>query len=169
MSIDPPPVLPPPKFVSTVLELMECVCTHVVSDGAGPVCWCGIYPGSAVSWEYCGSCENDVCGMAWVRPSQAYPYDTFPFPTLDPNCKKPLALGIEVGVIRCVPVMEEDGSLPDAESMTVAGIGQILDMIALYRAISCCTVDLTVQEWTPVSGGGCAGGFWTVFLDTNLA
>lgn len=170
MSNPDPPVLLPPKFLTKVLELVECVCAHVESEGAGAVCWCGLYPGQAVSFDYCGECDGGACGMAWVRPTQFYPSDTFPLPTIDMTCTKPLALGLEVGVVRCMPLIGADGELPSNEDMNIAGIAQLLDAMALYKAIACCEgVNLTVEQWQPASGGGCAGGFWTVFLDTNVA
>jgi hypothetical protein len=149
-------------------DLHACVCEAVATDGQGPVCWCGIWPGETVSWDFCGAeCSSDACGMAWVRAGIAAPFDTFPVAVLDPNCDKPLFYEIEVGILRCLPVMDEDGSLPSPEAITEAALGLAIDQMALHRAIRCCELtSKVVANWRPVGPqGGCVGGFWTLYVD----
>jgi len=63
--IDPPVQVP--SIVESLLALSDCVCELLVTHGAGSTCWCGLYPGAAVSWEYCGECQSGACGMGYVR------------------------------------------------------------------------------------------------------
>lgn len=148
-------------------DLIACVCSNVTEHGQGETCWCGLYPGEAVSWEFCGECSTGKCGMAWVRPATANPYSTFPLLALDPNCVKPLAYEIEIGILRCLPVAENDGTLPTPEVYAEATYGLMMDQMALHRAIRCCEFkDVTLGPWRPVGPqGGCVGGFWTIWVD----
>lgn len=159
-----------PPIAPFLLELLDCLCEHVDQYGQGPVCWCGIYPGSQVSWEYCGECSSGTCGMAYVRPGTAQPYNTFPIGELDATCASPIFHNIEVGIVRCLPTAEDDGSLPDAKELTEAALGMVHDQFALHRAIRCCEyvkpATLAVETWQPVGpSGGCHGGYWTLFVD----
>jgi hypothetical protein len=149
-------------------DLHECVCESLALNGQGPTCWCGIWPGETVSWDYCGAeCKNDACGMAWVRAGTSAPYSTFPLAELDSACEKPLFYEIEVGVLRCLPIIEDDGSLPAAADITEAALGLAIDQMALHRAIRCCRLGaFALGAWRPVGPqGGCVGGFWTLYVD----
>lgn len=170
--LDPHPehpiVLPLPTVITTVAALVDCLCEELTVSGGGPVCWCGAYPGASVSWEYCsgGECTNGACGMAWVRPAAVFPYDSFPIPSLDPRCERPLAWAIEVGVLRCMPQPDDGELLPPDEMLTVT-MTTMLDARAIHTAIKCCDgVEAAVEQYTPVGPlGGCVGGFWTAYLD----
>ena len=152
----------PTPTALTLLNLIDCVCTELAASGAGPTCWCGLYPGAQVSWEGCGECNTGACGMGYVRLIGGFPYDVFPTPTIDDRCAKPLAFALEVGALRCLP--HGDGLLdPAATAETV--IDQMADARALYNAIKCCPGPrLGVQNYIPVGPqGGCVGGYWTAY------
>lgn len=153
----------PPAIAVALLDLTECVCTELATTGGGPMCWCGLYPGLTVSWDYCGECEGDKCGMAYIRLAGVTPYDLFPFPAVDDRCVKPLAWGIEIGALRCFPT-PADGSLVDPNTMAEVAMIQVLDAQAVWRAIKCCGIDLAVEAWRPLGPlGGCVGGAWSAF------
>jgi hypothetical protein len=165
--IEPPIALPIPGIIVALTDLIECVCGLLATEGAGEPCWCGIHPGAQVSWDYCsgGECSSDMCGMAWVRPDLVFPYDSFPLPVVDPNCRKPLAWRVEVGALRCMPQPSTGELLTPVESMAVTW-GQILDARAIHKALQCCDVSVTVEGYTPVGPqGGCVGGFWVGYVD----
>lgn len=152
------------------MELLDCVCENVAQYGQGDVCWCGIYSGSSVPLEHCVVCDSDTCGMAWVRPGAAAPYQTFPATQVDATCAWPILHAVEVGIARCMPTMNDDGSFPDAVSVSDASLGLVFDQFALHRAIRCCKTDtvdsVAIQGWTPVGpAGGCHAGFWTILVD----
>jgi hypothetical protein len=151
-----------PTMSLTLVELTECLCMTMAEASSGPVCWCGTYPGAQVSWEYCGECAGDTCGMAYVRLAGIAPYDEFPIPTVDDRCTKPLFMGLEVGVLRCFP-QPEDGSLPTDDVLTEVALAQIADAEALYSVLVCCQ-GIGVGQYVPVGqAGGCVGGFWTAY------
>ena len=159
-----PIALAPPAISLALVDLAECVCAELAVTGAGPTCWCGLYPGEAVSWEYCENCGADTCGMGYVRLAGVFPYDTFPLPTIDERCVRPLAWAVEVGALRCVP-QPASGELLDPVSMSEVVLRQTLDAAALHRAMKCCGQDIAVERYVPVGpAGACVGGFWVGYL-----
>jgi hypothetical protein len=81
-----PIAIAPPRIIMALVDLADCICTELAATGAGPTCWCGLYPGAQVSWEFCGECSGNTCGMGWVRLAQVFPYNVFPTGTIDLNC-----------------------------------------------------------------------------------
>jgi hypothetical protein len=163
--VDPRQITIPPQLVAMqMMELKNCVCEALAEFGGGELCWCGLYPGQQVSWEYCGECAGDVCGMAYVRLAGVFPYDVFPEAVIDQRCVRPLAWEIEVGALRCIP-QRPDGEPLDQRSMNEVALHQINDAYAIYWAMRCCGIELAVGSYVPVGPeGGCVGGFWTAFL-----
>ena len=160
--IEPTPITQ--AVVVALADLADCVCTELASSGGGPTCWCGLYPGATVSWDFCGECAGDLCGMGYVRLAGVFPYSSFPEPLTDTRCTRPLGWSVDVGALRCVPT-SADGSLPDPTTMSEVAINQVLDASALHRAIKCCGYDVAIEGYLPVGPqGGCVGGFWRAHL-----
>jgi hypothetical protein len=160
--IEPGPVTQ--HVLNALAELSEAVCGELAASGAGPTCWCGLYPGAAVSWEYCGECSGDHCGMGYVRLASVFPYSTFPVQVIDFQCTLPLAWSVEVGALRCLH-QPTDGELLGPEAMSFVAIEQVLDAQALYRALKCYGYQIAAEGYVPVGPqGGCVGGFWRAHL-----
>lgn len=155
----------PPRLALALGDLAECVCEQLTINGAGPTCWCGLYAGALVAWDYCaGECGNGVCGMGWVRLSAGFPYQVFPQQFLDLRCTLPVAWQIEVGAVRCMPQMPDGGPI-DADTMANVALAQSLDARALHTAMQCCGHEIAAELYTPTGPeGGCVGGFWTGYL-----
>ena len=150
--------------------LRDCICEALAKDGQGPTCWCGIWPGIEVAWDYCGDCGNGTCGMGYVQPGIVFPYSTFPFADTESNCSRPLAFQVEVGVVRCMPTMDEDGELPSESEITDTALGMVLDQRALFCAIRDCQARglVVVEGWNPAGpSGGCVGGAWSIYVDPS--
>lgn len=159
--------MPVPAAINAIIELTECMCELLALEGAGPTCWCGLYPGAAVSWEYCTACDGDTCGMGYVRLAMVSPYQVFPSPAVDDKCVLPTMWALEVGALRCMPT-PHDGEVLDVGSMAEVAIGQMLDARALRKAIKCCVPDLGLGLWSPAGpNGACVGGYWAAFLDMD--
>ena len=156
------------QTVSAILdELTRCVCRNLEGQGAGPTCWCGmIVSGDGATWDFCGECAGDTCGMGYVRLVSIFPYTTFPQPT--PGvCASEMGLTLEVGALRCLPIAVESGLPPSPEEIEESTLGVIADMHALQQAIMCCDLpgDPLVEIGTWMAQGprgGCVGGAWTV-------
>jgi hypothetical protein len=75
---------------------------------------------------------------------------------------------IEVGALRCFPILE-DGEILAPNDMNHLAAEQMQDAHALYRALLCCDApSMVVQAWTPLGPeGGCVGGMWTAFIGSS--
>ncbi len=155
----------PSSLTEALLELTDCVCTELATTGAGPTCWCGLWPGLDVSWEYCTDCPGDRCGMGWVRLAGINPYETFPTAAVDLRCTLPLAATVEIGALRCMPI-PGDGEILQPAPMGDVALTVTADALALRNAVLCCqNPNLALGLWQPTGPqGGCVGGFWTIFL-----
>lgn len=152
------------NVIGALADLADCVCTELAATGGGETCWCGLYPGALVSWDYCGECSGDRCGMGYVRLAEVFPYTVFPQQELDLRCTRPLAWTVEVGALRCLP-QPSDGSPLNPVTMAEIAVVQTLDASALYRAVKCCGTEAAVEVYQPLGPqGGCVGGFWRAYL-----
>lgn len=151
--------------------LADCLCTQLEQTGAGSTCWCGVYPGAQVSWEHCEACGEDKCGMGYVRLVSVYPTTMFPEPApRTETCRSLKAAQFEVGALRCMPTMEEDGSLPTPADLLDVTLSVVYDMEAMQAAIECCfadnRTDYRLGLYIPTGpSGGCVGGYWEVFAE----
>lgn len=154
-----------PASAGSLVELAQCVCDTVVSDGAGRLCWCGVYPGGVPTWDYCGECSGDACGIGYVSVVRIEPYRTFGVPEPVSGCATALQAVVKVGVIRCLPVVAE--GLPDPEDMSDTALNMHMDAYAIRRAIACCYPgDAVLRAYTALPAqGGCVGGEWECVID----
>ena len=148
-----------------LIDLSACLADELTQ----PTCWHGVWPGEEVPMDFCaGECDDDRCGMAYVRMSQMFPSTEFPVADAAAQCTSPLAYEIMVGVTRCAPVAQVDGSLPDPEEFAASALLQAEDQAAMVRAIRCCmSSDMlhVVGLWLPIGPlGGCVGGQMTVMV-----
>lgn len=162
-----PPIVYPNQVQLRLNDLATCLCAQIIADGLPEVCWCGQVPGEIVSFDYAGDC-NDACGMAWVRLIQVYPSTVVGEPSAQPgNCSTLLGFDVEIGIVRCAPVIQEGGEFPSVTEQADAVALQIADMMAMRRAIVCCSghKDFLLGPYTPVGpDGGVVGGAWTVAM-----
>lgn len=152
-----------------VARIVDCVCEKAATVGAGPMCFCGQVASPVPSWDYCGQCDGDHCGMAYVVVTEAFPYEGFPEPLEYALCDRPLAINIHVGALRCAPMPSDNGTLPNEADHMDSHLAVIADMGAIYEAVTCCGFrDVATSGWTALpETGGCVGGRWefTVSLD----
>jgi hypothetical protein len=152
-----------------VVDLASCVCAELDKASLPATCFCGVIPGD-VSYDYCGNdCAEGVCGgMAWVSPKLLIPSQQLAtsqgIGVASRRCQFPdLTLAVEVGIVRCAPMPDGDGSPPSLADYLDAAQLQLADMAALERALLCCQKDPPVLDaWNSVGpDGGCLGGVWT--------
>jgi hypothetical protein len=146
-------------------RLVTCLCESLETQGAGPTCWCGIWPGDNVSWEFCGECRGGTCGMGYVKVDSVFPTTTGPERAGGGTCHTPLSATIQVGALRCLPV-PASGEIPSPDVMAQVAADQFADMLAMRYAVSCCGVDMEVLNAYQALGpqGACVGGEWTFVM-----
>lgn len=160
---------------AVTLDIMDavrsCLC-EALGDGDDQPCFCGLYSGPLTVADWC-SCSTDRrgvkgCGMAWVRLDRGpWPTTSFPQVAQGPNnCGSQLAIQLELGVYRCLPVSAADGEPPTAVQQAEATIQQLADMAAMHRVITCCEAiqdrPHVMGTYLPRGDGDCGGGIWTV-------
>ena len=159
-----------PNAVQDKLEqIAACVCAQIEVDGLPKTCFCGILPGAEVAWDYTGTCDDEGnCGMAWVRLIAAYPSSVIGQPSEQPgNCSSLIGMDVEIGILRCVSMPEDDGTPPPAVDLQADAALQIADAMALRKAATCCAPekDFVLGAYVPIGpAGGLAGGMWTMSL-----
>jgi hypothetical protein len=150
-----------------LVELTACLCAELEEAQLPELCFCGVVPGADVAWDYVGTSGGD--GMAWVRLVSVYPSTVFP--TTDASlrsCATALAAQVELGVLRCAPNPQDDGTPPSAAAQWEATRLQMADMRAMYRAVKCCAAkgrQMVVGQYNPTGPrGGVVGGTWQVWV-----
>ena len=148
-----------------VVKLLAQVVHEAEHCGAGPLCTAAVFPGVEVPWDYAGDCGS-TCGFAYVRLMTSFPYDVFPQPAFAASCINPPAHQLAVGIIRCLPVMEDDGDPPSPDDISANALDRFKDQRAIRSAI------IKVQPrgsmlgaWQPLGPlGGNVGGEWNVYV-----
>lgn len=125
-----------------------------------------------------GCDEEDVaCSQVWVRVDQAN-LANVQSSFAPGGCGGSLRLVLEVGVLRCFPIMEE-GEAPTATDVMLAALESMDDMSKLLCAAMSCGAteedpeggvwdEIVAGDWTAIGPlGGQYGGMWsfTVTLD----
>lgn len=120
--------------------------------------WSAVVPGTEAVLDEC------CAGQVWTRLTQMNPRS-------DRNCIIGWDATVEVGVARCVAVVDDQGNSPDAAAVQADAAQLVADMEAIQRALQCCAETVptvqkaTIQAWFPLPvDGGCTGGTWTVDL-----
>lgn len=150
-----------------IVDLTTCLCSSVEDAGLPSMCFCGLVPGESVAWDYISESGE---GMAWVRVMNIYPSAAFPAAdtTLRSSCASPLAAQVEMGILRCAPMPDDDGTPPSMAAQWEATRLQMADMRAMYSAIRCCydrQEHMVLGQYNPLGPqGGVFGATWQVWL-----
>jgi len=145
-------------------DIAAALCVQIEMDGSPPVCFCGVVPGDSLTADVAGWCD-DTCGVAWVRLIAA----TMVSGVGDANetagnCGATVGFDVEVGILRCQRIPEEDETL-SAEEQTETARQQAADVQTILRAI-CRSVDekdYIIRDYAPMGPlGGLVGGAWSI-------
>lgn len=146
-------------------QMADCLCEAVSTSQLDPLCFCSVLPGGGqVAFDFVnGNCDESD-GMGWVRLVTLYPTRIFPQPIVEGagNCNSILAVGVEVGIVRSVPLGDEEGNPPDMATMMAVAQQQAEESELIRRAIACCYGNgALVGTYAPVGpGDGAIGGYW---------
>jgi hypothetical protein len=139
-------------------ELMARLKDQAQSSGLPEPCLISVLPGAVIPFDYC-----EEGGMAWSRlvgltAIQA----TDPFSV----CAVEYEITAELGVLRCAPILHEDGTLPVMEEYVASSLQQNADMGLMHHILSCWTAPPSftgpaIDSYIPIGpDGGCVGGIW---------
>lgn len=149
-----------------LLELQECLCTRISEQAllgeAKPVCICTVVAGDSVPLDYCGSCDDDACGIAWTRlVNVSPPMEAF---HEGRHCDQPVQATFEAGIARCsiTDMSDPDGPLPTADMHLQEVLQQMDDLKILRYVATCCIKGAALESYEPFGPeGGCYGGIAT--------
>lgn len=123
---------------------LACLCAALENSPGGSPCFCSVVPGDQVAMDYV-DCDNDEpCGMAWVRLDQSFVgssiYNSVYARTAlnVARCVPMLSHRVQMGVIRCMRGMDEEGNPPDELANHEAARIQMGDYAAILRSLNCC-------------------------------
>lgn len=157
------PLSPRADQVSTVLfqnlsGLAACVC-----DSIDPVCRCDVVVGDQHYTLTGPESDCDDCGEAWVRVTSIAPLINQQPSFGGETCFQSLALVLDVGVLRCMPVPEH-GEAPDGPEMAAVALQQSQDIVGAQGGILCCDHfdDMRLLNYQPTTEGNLMGGIWQV-------
>lgn len=151
--------------LQTALDALTCQdadCCSITPD----VCRTAVYLGGEVPWDTCDSgCSGKRNGMLWAK---IVSIDPTAGGTDTGSCAS-YTWTAEIGVVRCITGLNQDGSPPSAAAVAKDARQQVADADAIYAALRCCPTrpdalqDVSLTRWAPVGPqGNCAGGAWSV-------
>lgn len=112
-------------------------------------------------------------GVSWVRPVSSFASTSFPLPdepTIRAACKGALAMEVEIGVARCLPVARDRNTHPDPQDVFEASRLYLADMAAMRRAVLCCYKILNPERtalgtWSPLEAAArVSGSTWQAWI-----
>lgn len=141
----------------------------VAVSGCGyPVSRIGVVHGEVV-WDEC--CE----GYLYIRVMQNTRANPFPQASTAPTtCSLIPTAQVELGILRCAPVMDDNGVAPSAAEQSEFAQTAIRDKSILYHVLMSHYPDwakfpVVIDKWTPLNiQGGCGGGAWQFYIDVAL-
>lgn len=149
--------------------------TTLLDAAAVAVSGCGVPVGrvgavhGAVVWDEC--CE----GFLFIRVVNTSLTTAFPQASQVPtNCSSTLATLVELGILRCAPVLDNNGLAPSAQAQSDFAREMIRDKSILYDVLMSHNPDwsnfpIVITSWTPLDiEGGCGGGAWQFYIDVAL-
>ena len=83
------------------------------------------------------------------------------------SCSNQWEVTVEVGILRCAPMMDADGNLPDMAEHLAAAMQQNFDMGLMLQTLMCCETPArfdgpAIGPYIPQGPEGtCVGGSWT--------
>lgn len=142
----------------------------------------GTKPARAFVFDGVAIPADDCCdGLAWVRVVGFQPTDGSNAPYSEMRNLPATATGatitLELGILRCAPILDEEGQAPDPDDYTASALQSGQDRQQMRMAIICdFPEDITEANgdgqipglWAPVDAGGCAGGYMTTTVGTTL-
>lgn len=129
------------------------------------VCRVALYLGGEVPYDSCdGGCSGSANGMLWAKIISVTPTQG----NTDQGSCASYIWTAEIGVVRCVAGLGNDGQPPTAAQVEADALQQAADADAIFTALRCCPTrpdelrDVSLTRWDPVGQSPCAGGTWTV-------
>lgn len=153
------------RLLAALIEFTGCI------GGAVEVCSYALIPGEGYlpfnpdegDEE---ACEDDDCSQVWVRVTNIEVVNP---DSWDETCALTRNVGLEVGIMRCMEVVEK-GEAPSASAFLGYAMQSMEDANAIMCAALGCEVwsALRIGSWSPLGPlGGEYGGQWTMTAEVT--
>lgn len=165
-----------PEFIESPINDALVEFTGCIGAAFDDICSYGLTIGDSYvpfdADEDNDTCEEEeedgaVCSQVWVRVMSVTPSAASMESWTGDTSAISVSLNIEVGVLRCMEVMEE-GEAPTESQVLVAALQAMDDMRAILCAALGCEVwdALNVGNWSPFGPmGGQYGGTWSFIAE----
>lgn len=153
------PVLTPDLFWLTAQELLDCVCEALTLESECP-CPCRVcVVAGTPAWDDC--CE----GQLTATIDRVFFHENFPNPVRDAQiCGTFLAADMTIQLLRCAPVVHDDGSAPSCPELSESARKIYQEMYISMRALVCCLAEARRHRKYVINDarvvgpeGGCVG------------
>lgn len=151
------------RVLGTLREVLDLLTDEVTGCPVDPLpCRVAVYPGQEVPWDSCEVNAAGDNGQLWASLNPT-------FSIVNEGSCQTITFQAEIGIVRCVATVTDDGQPPSVSEVEMDAAQQGLDADAIYQALMCCAGrsddirSMILSAWRPVGpSGGCAGGIWTV-------
>lgn len=159
--------------VTAVADLLRSALDLLTDQGATgnccplspQVCRAAVYLGGEVPYDSCDDgCSGKKNGMLWAKLISITPTQG----NTDQGACASYIWTAEIGIVRCVAGLGEDGSPPSPARVEADALQQTADADTIFTTLRCCEArseelkDVSLVRWDPVGQSPCAGGTWTV-------
>lgn len=126
-------VLTPTLICDTAQFILDCVCAALDAESSCPCpCRACVVAGPPV-WDDC--CE----GQLTVSLENLFVHENFPARAAGPIfCFSPLAGDFLIQLLRCAPVVRDDGTPPSCPELSDSACQIYTDLYIALRALICC-------------------------------
>ncbi len=145
------------SFTGCIGEAFDDVCSYGLTVGDA-------YVPFAPDEDTDADCDDDDCSQVWVRVMSTA---MSPSPGWDDTCATVMTVELEVGILRCMPIIAE-GEAPTASAMLGFAVQSMDDMNKILCAAMGCEVwnSIDAGQWNPLGPlGGQYGGLWTFTVE----
>lgn len=144
------------RITPVLEEVLGVVLAEFAECEAPKFCRVGLVGGNA-AWDDCCDCGGKN-GQLWVRLVDWQPDPDFDQPSPF-GCDQPSLLSVGVGVLRCIPTLDEHGNPPSALDEARAAGRLHSDSQIVYNAVMCNIEERYWRGWQTLGyDGGCGGG-----------
>lgn len=150
-------------------EVLDCICAALDEDS---ICECpcnAFVAHGQVAYDRC--CE----GMLWVAVDRLFVYEQFPQESRTAiTCTPSLGAEMSVGLLRCAPQMDDDGTPPSSADLEDAAQQALREGAIVLSSVVCCLTTTGVKKRRfSVSGqnplnGGCLGTLTRFSVELRL-
>lgn len=151
------------EYLGPILNRLLNAVEQALIDCGRPACRVFLDSSGAPAWDICCECGDGTSGQLWVSVYEINHLNTTNAGTM--RCISQFEAQVNVGLLRCAWVQDENGNPPDADAVSLQTLGVLRDRVLINQAIICefgQTLDVdqwTLGAWTSLGPeGGCVGG-----------